>query len=163
TTIKEYHPFNLKSSKLNSLVSKFIDDYVIVGGVNGDRNLQPLEMCIVSSDYGCDAHIPSNCIYQNVEYRIRVQEPIQGYLRIVDDRIEIVENFHGASGLNLYKEEGWGLRIAHLLDDGSRIVFATNGGGNPVTLEPHRKDDARQWFQIIEPKLRSRWYRTRRQ
>ncbi|KAF9195671.1 hypothetical protein BGZ50_003841 [Haplosporangium sp. Z 11] len=163
TTIKEYHPFNLKSWKLNSLVSKEINDNVIVGGVNGDQNLQQLEMCIVSSDYGCNANIPSNCIYENVEYRIRVQEPVQGYLRIAGELIEIVEDFHDASGLNLYKEAGWGLRIARLNYDGSRSVFATNGGGNPLNMEPPRMNDSRQWFQIIEPQLRSRWYRSRRQ
>ncbi|KAF9356322.1 hypothetical protein BGX26_005427 [Mortierella sp. AD094] len=150
TSVKEYHPFNLKSSKLNSFVSKEMEDSLIVGGVNGNKNFQQLELCIVSSDFGCDANIPSNCIYENVEYRFRVNQPVKGYLKVVGDVVEIVEDFYEGSGLNLYKEEGWGLRIAHLRY-GERTVFATNGGGNPLTLEPARMNDARQWFQILNP------------
>ncbi|KAG0204384.1 hypothetical protein BGX28_003636 [Mortierella sp. GBA30] len=150
TSIKEYHPFELKSSKLNSIISKKIQSNLIVGGVNGNKNYEQLEMCIVSSGYGCDKTIKSHCIYQNVEYRFRVNKPVKGYIKIVGDEMDIVQDFYDASPLNLYKEAGWGLRIAHTKSDGSRSVWATNGGGSPVTLEPVRSNDARQWFQIME-------------
>ncbi|KAF9950616.1 hypothetical protein BGZ65_006503, partial [Modicella reniformis] len=150
TNIKEYHPFELKSSKLNSMVSRMMDDNLLVGGINGNKNLEQLQFCIVSADMPCNAQMPSNCIYENVEYRFRVEGPITGYLSVTGNEVMIIPEFNYASGLNLYKEEGWGLRIAYL-NYGTRLVFATNGGGNPLTLEEFRSNDARQWFQIMEP------------
>ncbi|KAF9379581.1 hypothetical protein CPC16_010692 [Podila verticillata] len=150
TSIREYHPFQLKSSNLNTQVSKERDEDILVGGVNGNKNFQQLEMCIASSDLGCSSTIKSACIYQNVEYKFRVNSPTKGYLRIEDNEVKIVKKFEDASGLNLYKEAGWGLRIAHLKKDGTRIVFAAKKQGEPITLEEPVTNAARQWFQIIE-------------
>ncbi|KAF9359500.1 hypothetical protein BGX34_008324 [Mortierella sp. NVP85] len=157
TTIKEYHPFYLESLKLRNLVSKAVDKNLVVGGVKDDKNknFAQLELCIASTDYGCDKYIPSKCIYENVEYRFRVNKPEPGYFKITEEGIEIVENFADASGLNLYKEEGWGLRIAHVQPDGKRLVFATNGSGKPLSLEEPEKNEARQWFEIIEPDFKA--------
>ncbi|KAF9437599.1 hypothetical protein BGZ76_000123 [Entomortierella beljakovae] len=149
-TVKEYHPFYLRSSKLDSMVSKMVDDNLLVGGVNGNKNFAQLEFCIVSSDHGCDRKIPANCIYENVEYRFRVTRPMQGYLRVAGDMIDIVDDFYEGTELNLFQEEGWGLRIAHSREDQSRTVFATNGGGKPITMENFKHNDDRQWFQIID-------------
>ncbi|KAF9954090.1 hypothetical protein BGZ72_004921 [Mortierella alpina] len=159
TTIKEYHPFALRSSKLNTLVASAKWYPFLVGGVRDDKDLEGLEFCIVSSNGGCSKSIPSNCIYQNVEYRFRVNGPVEGYLRITGDIVEIVREFKDASGLNLYKQPGWGLRVAHINKDGSRSVFATNGEGIALSVEKFKADDARQWFQIIEPKTASTPYR----
>jgi hypothetical protein len=157
TTIREYHPFQLKSSKLGTMVSKMIEDSLLVGGVQGDKNFQQLTMCIVSSDMECMPGMPSNCIYQNVEYRFRVQGPMEGYLRVDGPIIEIVQDWYGASPLTLYKEEGWGLRISQGFGD-FRRVFATNGGGKPISMEPFRANDARQWFQIMEPSYDGKYH-----
>ena len=158
--IREYHPFQLKSSNLDSFLSKHIKSNLLVGGFkNGDKNFEQLEFCIVSSDYECSTKIPSSCIYQNVEYRFRVNGPVQGYLSIEDEQLRIVPDFEDASGLNLYKEEGWGLRIAHLNKDGSRSVFETTSPGRAVILTEFETDNSRQWFQIIESNSNehSRW------
>ncbi|KAG0222206.1 hypothetical protein BGX31_009280 [Mortierella sp. GBA43] len=147
--VKEYHPFYLESVKLGSLVSKKAEELLVVGGVPGNKDFEQLELCVVSSDYGCDRNIPSNCIYPDVEYRFRVNGPVRGYLKINDNKeLEIVENYGDASGLNLYREEGWGLRVAHRQEDGSRAVFSTNGGGRAITLVEQVKNDAAQWFEI---------------
>ncbi|KAF9437600.1 hypothetical protein BGZ76_000124 [Entomortierella beljakovae] len=156
-SIKEYHPFYLKSSKLDSMVSKMRDDNLLVGGVNGNKNFAQLELCVVSSDHGCDKMIPANCIYENVEYRFRVNHPNKGYLRMTGDRIEIVDNFYDGSTLDLFKEEGRGVRIGHLRRDGGRTVFSTNGGGKPLTMENFKLNDARQWFQLIDPEEGHYW------
>jgi len=150
TTIREYHPFLLKSSNLDTYVSKMRIDNILVGGIQGNKNFQELELCIVSSEYGCNAEIKSNCIYQNVEYKFRVNSPVQGYLRIVDNQIDIIEDFEIASNLNLYKEAGWGLRISHVRKDGSRVVFSATEQGEPIELEEPASNVERQWFQIIE-------------
>ncbi|KAG0331391.1 hypothetical protein BG000_010964 [Podila horticola] len=150
TTIREYHPFLLKSSNLDTYVSKEREEDTLVGGVANNKNFQQLRLCIVSSDYGCSTEIQSACIYQNVEYRFRVDGPVKGYLHIEGNQIRIVDDFQEASRLNLYKEAGWGLRIAHMRHDGSRIVFSAKKQGQPITLEEPVTNAARQWFQIVE-------------
>ncbi|KAG0324182.1 hypothetical protein BG004_003524 [Podila humilis] len=151
-SVKEYRPFLLKSSNLNTLVSKPVNNDLIVGGPkSADKNYKQLELCVVSSDYGCSTGIKSNCIYQDIPYRIRVNSPVEGYLRITgQNTVEIVHSFAEASRLNLYKEAGWGLRIAHLKDDGSRIVFSATKEGYPIVLEEAVTNAARQWFTLIK-------------
>ncbi|KAI9233337.1 MAG: hypothetical protein BYD32DRAFT_490529 [Podila humilis] len=158
--IREYHPFQLKSSNLDSLLSKHIKSNLLVGGFkDGNKNFEQLEFCIVSSDHGCSTTIQSACIYENVEYRFRVNGPVQGYLHIEDEQLRIVSDFKDASNLNLYKEAGWGLRVAHLNTDGSRSVLETTSAGRAVILTEFEKDNSRQWFQIIKssPYEHSRW------
>ncbi|KAG0324183.1 hypothetical protein BG004_003525 [Podila humilis] len=141
-----------ENSNLNTLVSKPVNNDLIVGGPkSADKNYKQLELCVVSSDYGCSTEIKSNCIYQDIPYRIRVNSPVEGYLRITgQNTVEIVHSFADASRLNLYKEAGWGLRIAHLKDDGTRIVFSATKEGYPIVLEEAVTNAARQWFTLIE-------------
>lgn len=150
TTIREYHPFLLKSSNLETLVSKQLAGNYLVGGIPGNKNFQELELCIVSSDYGCNAKIKSNCIYRDIEYRFRVNSPVQGYLRIVNNQVEIVEDFKDASGLTLYREPGWGLRVAHWTRYGERMVFAARYKGGPILMEETVANAERQWFELLE-------------
>ncbi|KAF9580174.1 hypothetical protein BGW38_003287 [Lunasporangiospora selenospora] len=148
---KEYQPFLLKSSDLNSIVSRFRDFDVLVGGVDGNKMFDQLTMCVVSQDAPCDTDIPSDCIYDDMDYRFRVEGPIKGYLTTFGDHIKVVPDFDDASSLNFYKEKGWGLRIAEIQPDGSRLVFATEEKGFPLFLEKPAQDTKRQWFQLIDP------------
>ncbi|KAG0014930.1 hypothetical protein BGZ82_001590 [Podila clonocystis] len=149
TSIHEYHPFVLKSSNLETLVSKLLTGSYLVGGIPGNKNFQELELCIVSSDYGCNAEIKSNCINRNVDYRFRVHSPVQGYLRVVGNQVEVVEDFKRASSLNLYKEVGRALRIEHWAH-GKREVLSARYQGGPILLEEPVVNAARQWFELIE-------------
>ncbi|KAG0222202.1 hypothetical protein B0O80DRAFT_139441 [Mortierella sp. GBAus27b] len=147
--LKEYHTFLLKSSKLGSIVSRTKDD-MLVGGDPENKSLDELELCIVSTDYGCDNHIPSGCIYPNVEYRFRVNNPVKGYLRTNGYIVEIVDDFDEATSMNLYKEADWGLRIAHFMyGRQDPRVFTTNSEGKAISCEGPRQNDTRQMFQII--------------
>ncbi|KAF8924759.1 hypothetical protein BGZ47_003717 [Haplosporangium gracile] len=157
TTILEYQSFLLQSSNLNTIVSRYVDDDLLVGGINGNKELEQLEMCIVSTDAPCNPPYPTHCIYQNVEYRFRIESPIQGYLQVQGDLVTIVPDFNAASPLNLYKEEGWGLRIAQNQPDGSRLVFVTQGQGNPITLERPVMNASRQWFTLIPSNFMGRF------
>ncbi|KAI9239348.1 MAG: hypothetical protein BYD32DRAFT_411580 [Podila humilis] len=150
TTIREYHPFLLKSSNLGTLISKQLVGNYLVGGIPGNKNFQELELCIVSSDYDCNAKIKSNCIYRDIEYRFRVNSPVQGYLRIVGNQVEIVKDFKNASGLTLYREAGWGLRVAHWTRYGERTVFAARYKGGPILMEEMVANAEHQWFELIE-------------
>ncbi|KAG0343831.1 hypothetical protein BG004_004966 [Podila humilis] len=150
-TLKEYHTFNLKSYNLNSLVSKELDENLVVGGKSGDKNFQELELCVVSSEYGCDNAIKSNCLYEHVPYRFRVNKPIKGYLKVIGNEVEIVDDFAHASNLNFYKgEPNWGLRVAHFKNDGDLDVFSASSSGKPIVLEDVVSNKVSQWFQIHE-------------
>ena len=145
--IKEYQAFQLESSDLRSMVSKEREDDILVGGVKNNKNFQQLEMCIVSTNGECNPSFPTSCIYENVQYRFKVNGPQKGYLRVEGDQIRIVDHFHDASELNLNKESGSGLRIEHM-HNGRRLVFATTKAGQPLTLETPRWNDERQWFEL---------------
>ncbi|KAG0343832.1 hypothetical protein BG004_004967 [Podila humilis] len=151
TQVKEYHPFYLKSENLDSLVSKQLDKNLVVGGHSGDKSLQELHLCIVSTELDCSTTIPSHCIYENVEYRFRVNAPVKGYLQVVDGQVKIVEHFAEATGLNLLRvDDGWRLRVTHLKSDGQHEVFSATGGNDPITLEPVVINKSSQWFLIDE-------------
>ncbi|KAF9961659.1 hypothetical protein BGZ70_008232, partial [Mortierella alpina] len=158
TSIKEYRPFTLLSSKLDTFVSRPFNFPFLVGGVTGSKAFQQLEFCIVSTEHECSKTIDSNCIFENVEYRFRVNGPVEGYLKIDGDLLRVVSSFEEASGLNLYKKAGWGLRVAHVRGD-FMTVLATNGAGAVLNMEKFKENDARQWFQIVEGKKAERPYR----
>lgn len=67
--IREYHPFQLMSVGLDSLVSTPLDRIVVVDGVNGNKFFLQLDFCIVSSDEECSPSAVSDCIYQSMDYR----------------------------------------------------------------------------------------------
>ncbi|KAG0343302.1 hypothetical protein BG000_000021 [Podila horticola] len=155
-SIREYHPFLLKSTLLSSIVSKEVGSSLVVGGINGDKDLKQLELCIVSNDAPCSPLIPSECIHQNGDYRFRVVAPLQGYLSIVNGQVEIVRDFEEASELGLFKEElDWPLRISGWREDGKRVVLAARERGGPITAERPKTDAVRQWFEIIEANYES--------
>ncbi|KAG0353176.1 hypothetical protein BG005_007497, partial [Podila minutissima] len=58
--IKEYRPFVLVSYKLDSSVSRELDDNLLVGGVDGDKSFQRLEFCFASAEYGCSSSVQSS-------------------------------------------------------------------------------------------------------
>ncbi|KAG0328291.1 hypothetical protein BG004_002570, partial [Podila humilis] len=144
--VREYESFQLRSTALRTLVSQLSEIMALFGGDDGDKSVQPLEFCIVSTDGPCNPPFPANCIYQNVEYRIKVNGPVQGYLRVANGIVYIVPDFEEASGLNLYREEAWGLRIAHIDCSGKRFVFETLGKRRPIEY---------QVFQLQSKYLRS--------
>ncbi|KAF9325211.1 hypothetical protein BG006_011281 [Podila minutissima] len=152
TNIKEYHPFKLLSANLDTYLSMKPGSKMVYGGAVHDPALQALDFCIVSTDMECTTAIPTNCIYQNVEYRFRVFGPVKGYLRVIDEElIEIVPEFNQASGLNLYKEQGWGLRVAHRKSNRDLLVITTSAPGHMVFLEEPQKNNGRQWFDLVQP------------
>lgn len=149
--IKEYESFELYSYDLNSVVSKERIYNVLVGGEFGNKNLQQLQLCIVSTDTECNPEYKTNCIYEDVQYRYRVHSPIKGYLRIQDGLVRIVYNFEDATGLNLLSDENRGLRIAKKNKGGSVSVLATTAAGEPLTLEGAKKPTDSQYFALAKP------------
>ncbi|KAF9283861.1 hypothetical protein BGZ74_001837, partial [Mortierella antarctica] len=153
TSIKEYRSFRLLSDELDTFVSKKIDGNRLVGGVTGDKNFQQLEFCVVSADIECNPRFPTNCIFENVDYRFRVKGSDKGYLQIDGHYVRIVRNFEDASPLSLSNDDLQGVRIAYKHDDGDRNVLATSKldmQGKPIVLEYPQKNRQRQRFSLVE-------------
>ncbi|KAG0089009.1 hypothetical protein BGZ93_010083, partial [Podila epicladia] len=155
TSIKEYRSFRLLSDELDTFVSKKIDGNRLVGGVTGDKNLQQLEFCVVSADIECNPRFPTNCIFENVDYRFRVKGPEKRFLQIDGHYVRIVKNFEDASPLSLSNDDRQGVRITYKHDDGDRNVLATSKSdeqGKPIVLEYPQKNRQRQRFSLVEPR-----------
>ncbi|KAG0365421.1 hypothetical protein BGX24_004159 [Mortierella sp. AD032] len=146
--LKEYQTFQIKSYNLNSLMSKESDTNVVVAGVPGNKMFQDLELCIVSSEAECNPPFPTHCVYDNVEYRIRVNGPVQGYFRVVGNGVVIVPDFLDASGLNLQQiATVAALRVGYKYD-GKTHVFSTPRAGYPIVIEEPVSNKISQWIVI---------------
>ncbi|KAG0093059.1 hypothetical protein BGZ93_009889 [Podila epicladia] len=153
TLIKEYNPFQLFSYNLDNYVSKKVGNNLLVGGLTGDKSFQQLQFCIVSSDRACTTTAtPTTCIYQNAQYRVRVQGPVKGYLHVSGGRVDIVEHYDQSSVVNLFKDSDWGLRIGYVNGLGEQYVFATTAKGQPIVLELPKKDRIQQFFELAKPR-----------
>ncbi|KAF9315699.1 hypothetical protein BG003_002742 [Podila horticola] len=126
--VKEYQTFEIRSMNLNTIISKERDDNIVM--------FQELELCVVSTDAECNPLYPTNCIYENVDYRFRVNGPIKGYLRVVGNEVEIVPHFSQASDLSLIHIPSEGhLRIGHRSRTGELQAFSARRAGHPIVIE----------------------------
>ncbi|KAG0093056.1 hypothetical protein BGZ93_009886 [Podila epicladia] len=154
-SVKEYQTFQLKSWNLQSMVSKELGDDILVGGVRGNKNFQELELCVVSSDAECNPPYETHCIYENVEYRFKVNGPIPGFLRVVGDFVEIVPNFNEASGLNMQKiAEVSALRVGYKDRSGDIQVFSAPRAGQPIIVEEAVSNKVSQWMELAKTSSR---------
>ncbi|KAG0287193.1 hypothetical protein BGZ96_008872 [Linnemannia gamsii] len=149
-SVKEYHPFRLVSTPFQAGVSKLNNSNRVIAAYSSQGDATVLDLCVVSSELGCMAGMPSNCIYDNVEYRFRVESPVKGYLKVEGDGVIVVDSFHEGSGLNFFKlSPDAGLMIAHMVD-GEPLVFQTHSS-RQITLNPPVKGTAAQLFTIVIP------------
>ncbi|KAG0331389.1 hypothetical protein BG000_010962 [Podila horticola] len=148
-TVKEYQTFELSSWNLNSIVSKEIDDNIVVGGIRGNKMFQELELCVVSTDGECNPPYPTNCIYENVDYRFRVNSPIQGYLRVVGNEVVIVPDFFQASPLTLQMISATAaLRVGYKDIHGKTQVFSAPRAAYPIVVEEAVSNKVSQWMEL---------------
>lgn len=112
-------------------------------------------MCVVSADSECNPAYPTHCIYENVEYRFRVEKPVVGYLHIADTvsgkEVKVVKDFNSATPLNLWRDPGWGLRVSQIQPDGKLFVFESREKGEPIRVAPLTSGDYSQWYAIESP------------
>ncbi|KAG0029394.1 hypothetical protein BGZ82_007981 [Podila clonocystis] len=148
-SVKEYQTFQLKSWNLQSIVSKERDDNILVAGIPGNKMFQELELCVVSTDGECNPPYPTNCIYENVEYRFRVNGPTEGYLRVSDNFVEIVDEFSRASPLNLQMiAEVAALRVGYKDHHNVVQVFSAPRAGHPIVVEKAVSNKVSQWMEL---------------
>lgn len=151
--IGENQLFQIESLDLDNLVSTRESSGLLYGGNDEDKKLLPLELCFVSSSSRkCDDTPSDECVRDDKKYRIRVERPIPGYLQIYDGNVRIVPAYYPSTPLTLYREWHAGLKIAQLQDDGSRLVFATNGNGQPISIEKPDPNADLQAFILLKAK-----------
>ncbi|KAG0335465.1 hypothetical protein BG004_008436 [Podila humilis] len=145
--VQLYESFHLKSTALGTVVSRAHEGFDLVGGVDGDKNFQQLEMCFIMLHGACNPPTPVTCLALNRYYRIKVLAPVEGYLRAVGGTVRIVPNFLDGTLFSLIKEDGWGLHIAQVNDDPFGVL-ETSGKGNTINLSPYIENTAEQSFTI---------------
>ncbi|CAO3568698.1 unnamed protein product [Mortierella alpina] len=150
TNVNEYKSFRLLSHELGTYVSKKLDGSHLVGGVEGDKNLETLEFCAVSSDHHCDPFFTTSCVLENVDYHFRVKNSLKRYLKVDGQYVRIVDTFEEASSWSLFNDDDLGVRIAHEDEGGERKVFTINGddGSQSIVLEDLQQKGDHQRFDI---------------
>ncbi|KAF8984704.1 hypothetical protein BGZ52_012293 [Haplosporangium bisporale] len=146
--VREYESFKLKNIFLGTFVSKIDYDNMLVADNPDDSAFHELEFCIVSSDGKCNPDFPTNCIYENVEYRIKVNGPVKGYLQADDDVVTIQPRFEDASALSLSRGKDGGLRIFQRSSEDEILALA---GLEPIVAyvwEYPEMNEKRQWFEL---------------
>jgi hypothetical protein len=148
--IQEYKSFQLLSHELGTYVSKKLDGSQLVGGVEGDKSLEKLEFCAVSSDHHCDPFFSTNCVLENVDYRFRLKGTPKQYLQVDGQYVRVVETFEEASALSLSNDDSLGVRIAYKYESGEKKVFAIKADeeSQPIVLEYLQKKGDHQRFDI---------------
>ncbi|KAG0324447.1 hypothetical protein BG004_003470, partial [Podila humilis] len=157
--------FNLKNVGLQSLISRVSTSDLIIAGIVGDKSFEQIDFCFVSAEGDCsfesdnDHSLSSSsssqsgeCIRENVDYRIKVNAPDQGYLRVERGYILVVPSFKLSTPLRLHKNEEGGLSIAQLLPNGELQVFTTRVAGTPVVMRYEEPDNVKQAFELERPK-----------
>lgn len=129
----------------------------LVGDSLGSTASRRLALCVVSADMECDHDSnTTECVLENVEYRIRVTAPIKGYLHLVDSFVEVAPSFQKASGFFL-KANGTGPYMAlggsylHIMDKRpvvgqARSLLTNQGSGFPLVFDHVLKGDGSQDF-----------------
>ncbi|KAG0337746.1 hypothetical protein BG000_005039, partial [Podila horticola] len=148
--IKEYQPFKLKNTFLDTFVSKIDYDNMLVGDLPGDNTFHELKFCIVSTDDECNSPLMSDCISENVEYRIRVFGPVKGYLYADDDVVTIQPGFEGASSLTLFRDRDGGLRISQWASNGDSVVLASLEPTAAYIWQESIMYDNHEWFELVQ-------------
>ncbi|KAK3820339.1 MAG: hypothetical protein J3Q66DRAFT_169659 [Benniella sp.] len=151
TSLREYQPFKIESIKLGSYLAKeFYSNFVVGSGSSQDT----LEVCVVTGDGPCNPKAQPYCIRQNVNYRIRVERPVEGYLMAQDNLVQIIDDIVKASYFQLYEDDEF--RIGYRDFRGEQLAITTNSQSKPVTLEKPEKD-IKQSFQLHPTFYYRRW------
>ncbi|KAF9359499.1 hypothetical protein BGX34_008323 [Mortierella sp. NVP85] len=144
TSVREYQPFKIQSVKLDRLLAKEFGSNLVLGSGSPEETLS---VCVVTGDGPCDRQPPPYCIRQNVNYRIRVEKPIRGYLMVQEEDLVVITHDIGqASDFQMYDDDE--LRIVYLNPKDEPLAITTNGQSAPVTLRKPEKD-IKQSFQLL--------------
>ncbi|KAF9584882.1 hypothetical protein BGW38_004803 [Lunasporangiospora selenospora] len=149
-TLKEGQIFKLKSTELDTIVSKAGDN--IVGGRKGDKGLLDVELCFVASPFesSCTSEGNAECVKKDTDYYVRVNQPGDWFITVNNDKIGITDNIWTLVLFSLHKGANGGLRVSRNLW-WTFVAWTTNGAGQQITTEFIKKNDPRQYFTVVIP------------
>lgn len=102
----------------------------------GSRRYEPTHVCLVSSATAeCSAETQLDCIEQGAEYRIRVEYPTKGYLKVVDDEIHTTRNYEEASLFSMVVMFRT-VRIQYQAPNGAKLFLTVHDYASPVKVLP---------------------------
>ncbi|KAK3820343.1 MAG: hypothetical protein J3Q66DRAFT_336881 [Benniella sp.] len=136
------------------------EDMLVRGG-SKSAQFPKLQFCVVSDSKQTCLGPKVGCTEGGVDYRIRVHQPIQGYLRVNPDKtIEIIrwDDYAHATVFQMHQIDQGSVYIESGPD---RSVITTNGPGQPVFLGPRPtpktlKDN--QQYHVVIPKTIVKYY-----
>ncbi|KAF9359495.1 hypothetical protein BGX34_008319 [Mortierella sp. NVP85] len=153
-------PVRLLDHALQKSLTFSNEDMLVHGGSKSEQ-FRKLQFCVVSNSKQTCEGPKVGCTEGGVDYRIRVFQPIQGYLKINQDKtIEIIpwNDYNGASAFQMHQIDEDSVYIESVPD---RLVITTNGPGQPVYVGPRPTPKTlkeSQQFYVVPPKTFARYY-----
>lgn len=150
TTLNQPNPVNVCGTNMSQVIHSDTSRFLVAGEPHRVSMLE-LEFCIVATDMNCTYSTTTDCVHENIEYRIRIKHDlIQGYLHVLDSQIEIVPSFQAASGFNLSKSatDSSHMHITHVFPTGQTRALTYKGPGVPFVFQNGRLSDRRQDFFV---------------
>lgn len=110
----------------------------------------PTNLCVVSSeDQECSRDTWLDCVEEWAEYRIRLESPMKGYLKVVDNQVQTTASYEEASLFSmhtLYLGISWRVQLRHLgVPNGERLFFTVDSYQYPVQLLPITAALNKEW------------------
>lgn len=141
-TLKEDNHFELIGMDDYTLALKPTDkDQLVIAGIRGDENYQPLELCLVkSADQECSTKSESDRILDRTKYKLRVSRPLKGYLQVSGDYLTFIDYYAMATDVSLnYPGYGDSVRVYNARNSG---VFQYLFLGERVIVRPETGSSA---------------------
>ncbi|KAG0013799.1 hypothetical protein BGZ81_000828 [Podila clonocystis] len=131
STLNQSSPFNLCVFANYSQVTQRDTSQFLVPGEPYSISTLELEFCVVATDMNCTYSRETDCVHENVEYRIRSFRYglTQGYLHVQGSQIEVVPSFQAASGFYLSKSAtgSSNMYITHVFPTGQTKALTYKG------------------------------------
>lgn len=145
--IKEQEPFRLWNQVLEAFVSTPEDMGALIGGDKGNKVYQPLKFCISVEGSECVTYPNAPCIRKNIEYFLRVEGLVEGYLHVEGFHQRIVNHRHEATRV-YFDDSAAGITIGHQETGVMEYFLTTSHPGKPLYLWIQRANDGHQLYDF---------------
>ncbi|KAF9319121.1 hypothetical protein BG003_009820 [Podila horticola] len=152
--IKEQEPFRLWNQVLEAFVSTPEDMGALIGGDKGNKVYQPLKFCISVEGSECVTYPNAPCIRKNIEYFLRVEGLVEGYLHVEGFHQRIVNHRHEATRV-YFDDSAAGITIGHQETGAMEYFLTTSHPEIPNQCIP--KTDIKEYhpFQLLSYDLKT--------
>ncbi|KAG0335050.1 hypothetical protein BG000_007832 [Podila horticola] len=133
--IKEREPFLLWNQVLEAFVSTPEDMGALIGGDKGNKAYRPLKFCISVEGSECVTKPNALCIRKNVEYFLRVEGLVEGYLHVEGHSCD-------------FDDSAGGITIGHRETGAMEYFLTTSHPGKPLYLWIQLANDGHQLYDF---------------